>query len=104
MTVFDSEFERNLFALRQEKLKAIIGDLPDLATVDQIRLGLPSRLKDTSPHRLASCLKSLGAREAGRIRLDGKRPHVWALRNHAAYDDLSEGHRSAVDSRARFIL
>ncbi len=78
--------------LLEQFVRPLLEDLPALVKIDEVRSALPFKLQAVSPHRLAACLRSLGAAEAGRVRLDAQeRPHIWALRDAPVYEVLSEG-------------
>jgi Family of unknown function (DUF5906) len=73
-----------------QHLKVILEDLPPLVTLEWLLDRFPGRLRhQTSRHRLAACLKKLGAIEVGRVRLPERR-RVWALRELPDYQGLTE--------------
>jgi hypothetical protein len=77
-------------SLIDQHLRAVVEESADLVTLAQIQERLPARLRHTSPHHIARTLRTLGAREVGRIRIESQRLRVWALRNYDEYLSLSE--------------
>jgi hypothetical protein len=55
------------------------------------QVSAPNALRNTfTPQRVAMALKGAGGEELGQIRIDGRRPHVWAVRRKEMYAGLDE--------------
>jgi hypothetical protein len=54
-----------------------------------------------TPHRVAKALKKAGGAELGQVRVDGERPHVWAVRRKEMYEGLDEAKLRALYLKQR---